>query len=1523
LRRYRIGLVVAAVVLSIFPSSPAVHAATSPPGAPTGVSAAAGTLSATVSWTPSGAPADSFSVVSSPGGISATVAGSATTAAVTGLGFLIAYTFSVTGTNTSGAGAASAASNPISPLAPGGPYHQGLQVPLLNTTISAGHPLATNFGDDPVHLPGIKAVVVNVTASQASTATSVQLVVNQQVVQAIAVAPGQVESNLAVIDTPPQLTQAAIQVVSGAVRVEVDFVGYFTGPASVHDHSGLLQMIHTATLLNSTIAAGAATDIPVLGQGDVPTAHVAAVLLNVTAINAAGAGSFALRPSGTFATPITTLGFAAGQTTANRALVAMPSTSGAVTLLDRGAAAGVRVDVLGWFSDGTDASAIGSLFSSVASTRVVDSAAQGGPIPAGSSLNFAVWGQGSVPPATATAPPTSVLAQITAIAPAGAGSIAIAGTSAVDFAAGQTVTGIDLVHLAGDGSASLTVLGAATDVTVDVVAALEGDMIVPGSTKVLGANLLAAITNLGSDLTITFAAGTQVSPPIMLNDVIVAGVSPTTPKGFLRRVLSITTNSSGQTVIGTRRAIIPEAVTAFSIEWALPPKSAFGMSRGAATATLAAPVPLRTTSPFPPPLGTSIDPNYPSFFIAKPPVSRIVDLSTIGLGQSELDINDLEVQALPNFKATGNPFLGQPIHLNVGFSVAARAAIRLQILASVNLINQVIFELPDPIHIFGPVDVQIGPVPVPVDLDLDLKVTFTLRINGGVAFGYNVDRYGAVSGGYDGSNFFVDQPVYKDYLTPQQTVTIEPDVQEQAEFDVHVIPILAFYEGVGTIGVDVQPFLRVTVAPLSTPWWDVSAGICRSLVIGTIFTSSTFQTPLACVELELLHAPGARLNITLSPTSTTVARSGTAHFRAGIAGTSTNGVTWSVKGGSANGTLSNATQTDVDYTAPRTASKYLLTATAIDDPTSTATAVITVPADPPSPPQNVSAALASSTSASVGWSPPADNGGAAITGYTLSASPSVTTVNVNAPNTATTIFGLTPNTTYTFTVTATNTAALTSVPSAASPPITTPPAGPMSITPTALDFGAIAFGQSSQPKTVTITAGGTQLAVTSIVLTGAQAGNFAISSNLCSGRTLDPGASCTFTVVYTPTIQGPVSASVTVTDTDATPTQTVTLAGSSPVPTTPGVQRIADLQMIDLTHGFLVDSNGIMATVDGGTTWVRQKTPADVQFFSGQLGLRAPGSLRFVDASHGWALACQTTSTPCTPLVIGTSDAGQTWQDLGTLPANMTMTQVWFTDLQHGWVIGWTPGTPVTGYPYPTGANALFATADGGLTWNAQALPDALAGPSCPVLDEGRIGGSFAFSDAQHGWAIGGAVCYQATAFRTVISQGAFLWRTTNGGASWVAQTLPADVTGARQLLVVSPTQVRFISVTFNNGFYDNVIVETNDAGATFTVGHIPFSSLDLGFLDASHGIAVNATRPDVFTTSDGGATWSDISIIPDFQDPTGGILDVVYWRIDPVDGNDIWVSGTVLYSNPDAGFVSRSSDGGLTWTVQLLGDGT
>jgi hypothetical protein len=88
------------------------------PGAPLTISAASGTNSATVSWTPpsvtGGAPITRYTVTSSSGNRSCATTGTQT-CTVTGLTTGTKYTFTVTATNSVGVGPPSAASNSVKP----------------------------------------------------------------------------------------------------------------------------------------------------------------------------------------------------------------------------------------------------------------------------------------------------------------------------------------------------------------------------------------------------------------------------------------------------------------------------------------------------------------------------------------------------------------------------------------------------------------------------------------------------------------------------------------------------------------------------------------------------------------------------------------------------------------------------------------------------------------------------------------------------------------------------------------------------------------------------------------------------------------------------------------------------------------------------------------------------------------------------------------------------------------------------------------------------------------------------------------------------------------------------------------------------------------------------------------------------------------------------------------------------------------------------------------------------------------
>lgn len=138
------------------------------PGIPTNVSAAPANTRANVSWTP---PANSggsaitlYTVTSTPGNVTATAGGSASTAVVTGLTNGVSYTFTVTASNASGAGIPSSPSNAVVPASVPG-------APTIGSAV-AGNAFATVTWSPPTSDGGNAITMYSVAASPGNTVTT-------------------------------------------------------------------------------------------------------------------------------------------------------------------------------------------------------------------------------------------------------------------------------------------------------------------------------------------------------------------------------------------------------------------------------------------------------------------------------------------------------------------------------------------------------------------------------------------------------------------------------------------------------------------------------------------------------------------------------------------------------------------------------------------------------------------------------------------------------------------------------------------------------------------------------------------------------------------------------------------------------------------------------------------------------------------------------------------------------------------------------------------------------------------------------------------------------------------------------------------------------------------------------------------------------------------------------------------------------------------------------------------------------
>ncbi len=124
----------------------------------------------------------------------------------------------------------------------------------------------------------------------------------------------------------------------------------------------------------------------------------------------------------------------------------------------------------------------------------------------------------------------------------------------------------------------------------------------------------------------------------------------------------------------------------------------------------------------------------------------------------------------------------------------------------------------------------------------------------------------------------------------------------------------------------------------------------------------------------------------------------------------------------------------------------------------------------------------------------------------------------------------------------------------------------VTLSPSSVTFANQSVGASSPASIVTLTNTGAQsLTITSILLTGTNAGDFS-QTNTC-GSSVSAGGSCTISVVFKPTASGTRSASLSISDSASGSPQTVALTGT-------GVAPAVSLSPTSLTFGsFAVGSS--------------------------------------------------------------------------------------------------------------------------------------------------------------------------------------------------------------------------------------------------------------------------------------------------------------------------------------------------------------
>ena len=296
------------------------------------------------------------------------------------------------------------------------------------------------------------------------------------------------------------------------------------------------------------------------------------------------------------------------------------------------------------------------------------------------------------------------------------------------------------------------------------------------------------------------------------------------------------------------------------------------------------------------------------------------------------------------------------------------------------------------------------------------------------------------------------------------------------------------------------------------------------------------------------------------------------------------------------------------------------------------------------------------------------------------------------------------------------------------------------------------------------------------------------------------------------------------------------------------------------------DSGIILHTEDGGITWEPQQSGVMNTLFA----------VTFVSEYAGWTVGAD-------GIILKTTDRGFSWQQqVGNIKHDFHAAS--FLDAHSGYLAG--------------NSGTILRTTNGGLSWDSLNV-----GTNYNLLGIATLNSNTVI-------AIGGSVEVAVEEYGphgqtyTVYYYYNMIYRTTNNGASWKADSLsavswPEGEDGFKSIQFVTPSIGWIVSY--------GEVYSTTDSGATWKgnsissgePGEIFFNSLNSGFVVGEAG--------EVFHSTNEGQSWSEVA-----KNAAGG-FGIPYYNLFFVNSNVGWCFG----SSGGNGGIMHTIDGGTNWNVQ------